>query len=573
MATTPTLWLGPSQVNTRDGGFVQTNSDIVALPDGGYLIVWEDRTLPGDIDMWGQHYDAAGTKVGGQFSVETVTDSQTAPALAAFADGRVQVAFSDDFADLDTWVDRLDSNLHHFPDPDPASTHHILRDSIERTSWVSADPSISILANGTYVVTYTYTAGSPDDLDVYAQVMNADGTKGALVHVNTDSVNADSAEVATLANGNFVTVYRHESDRINLPGDHDVLFQINTASGDPVRADAVAGAADNKDASEPEVAALTGGGFVVVWTDAAGDSSGQGVRATIFDNAGAAVVSDIAVNTATLGNQNQASVLGLADGGFVVAWEDDQAAMTRAQRFDNLGNLVGAQFDIHSGVGGGAPHMALLSDGRIAFAFDTFSGKDGDVETSIWNPRDADPSLLLATNGADTLTSLPEGSILSGLGGNDTLTGLDGHDILIGGLGKDTLSGGGGLDRLIGGKGADSLFGGADADLFVFNSKLDSLPGAGHDVIGDFSHLDGDHIDLAAIDANTTKKGNQAFHFGDGLSQSFAAYHHHHSKAAWAGLLRVTKHGVVQADFNGDGKADFQITVHGDHLTKGDFIL
>ena len=42
MATTPTLSLGSSQVNSRDGGFVQTNSDIVALPDGGYLIVWED---------------------------------------------------------------------------------------------------------------------------------------------------------------------------------------------------------------------------------------------------------------------------------------------------------------------------------------------------------------------------------------------------------------------------------------------------------------------------------------------------------------------------------------------------
>jgi hypothetical protein len=71
----------------------------------------------------------------------------------------------------------------------------------------------------------------------------------------------------------------------------------------------------------------------------------------------------------------------------------------------------------------------------------------------------------------------------------------------------------------------------------------------------------------------TVKKGNQAFHFGDGLAQSLAAYHDHHGKADWAGLIRVTQSGVVQADVNGDGKVDFQIVVHGDHLTKGDFIL
>ncbi len=256
MADTPTIWRGLSQVNSRDGGFAQTESDIVALPDGGYLVVWEDRQYPGDTDMWGQRYDAAGVKLGNQFSVETVTDSQMVPALAAFSDGNVLVAFSDNFADLDSWVDRLDPNLNHYPDP--TSSHNILRDSVERTGWNSTDPSISVLADGSYVVTYTYETGTPNDTDVYAQVMNADGTKGALVRVNSDAVNSDSAEVVTLANGNFVTVYRHERDRADLPGDHDVLFQISSASGDSVAAGSVAGAADTVDASQPDVAGSEG---------------------------------------------------------------------------------------------------------------------------------------------------------------------------------------------------------------------------------------------------------------------------------------------------------------------------
>ena len=399
------------------------------------------------------------------------------PALAAFSDGNVLVAFSDNFADLDSWVDRLDANLNHYPDP--TSSHNILRDSVERTGWNSTDPSISVLADGSYVVTYTYETGTPNDTDVYAQVMNADGTKGALVRVNSDAVNSDSAEVVTLANGNFVTVYRHERDRANLPGDHDVLFQISSASGDSVAAGSVAGAADTVDASQPDVAGLKGGGFVVIWTDEAGDSSGQGIRATVFDSAGVVVTADRQVNSTVAGNQNDASVIELADGGFLVAWEDDAASITRAQRFDALGNFVGVQFDVLTGTGGGAPHMTLLADGRVAFAFDRLASGDWDVFTSIWDPGSASAQPAPATEGNDTITALPEGSTLNGLGGNDTLLGRDGNDTLYGSTGNDILQGSGGLDRLFGGKGTDSLSGGLGADSFVFNAKAESVKGCG----------------------------------------------------------------------------------------------
>ncbi|HLC09464.1 MAG TPA: RTX toxin, partial [Methyloceanibacter sp.] len=112
------------------------------------------------------------------------------------------------------------------------------------------------------------------------------------------------------------------------------------------------------------------------------------------------------------------------------------------------------------------------------------------------------------------------------------------------------------------------------ADSFVFSVKAESVKGAARDLILDFSQADGDLIDLSAIDANSSKAGNQAFHFvdGDDLSQSFAAYHRSHAKGAWAGVIRVTADNIVQADINGDGKADFEIAVQGDHLTKADFI-
>ncbi len=161
------------------------------------------------------------------------------------------------------------------------------------------------------------------------------------------------------------------------------------------------------------------------------------------------VTADRQVNSTVAGNQNDASVIGLADGGFLVAWEDDAASITRAQRFDALGNLVGVQFDVLAGTGGGAPHMTLLADGRVAFAFDRLASGDWDVFTSIWDPGSASAQPAPATEGNDTITALPEGSTLNGLGGNDTLLGRDGNDTLYGSTGNDILQGGGGLDRLI----------------------------------------------------------------------------------------------------------------------------
>jgi Mg-chelatase subunit ChlD len=80
------------------------------------------------------------------------------------------------------------------------------------------------------------------------------------------------------------------------------------------------------------------------------------------------------------------------------------------------------------------------------------------------------------------------------LGGNDRLLGGDGNDILFGQGGNDILDGGNGNDILVGGRGNDTLTGGAGADTFVW------LKGdVGTDKITDFSHSQGDKLDLSDL--------------------------------------------------------------------------
>ena len=137
--------------------------------------------------------------------------------------------------------------------------------------------------------------------------------------------------------------------------------------------------------------------------------------------------------------------------------------------------------------------------------------------------------------------------------------------MLDGGSGNDTLGGGAGADRLIGGGGKDTLTGGANNDVFDFNFTGDSAVGANRDRVADFSHAQGDKLDLSGIDANPAPAGDQAFTFI--------------GKAAFTAVGQVRffsegDHTVVEVNNNGTGVGEMQIELAGNiNLAAGDFVL
>jgi Ca2+-binding RTX toxin-like protein len=157
--------------------------------------------------------------------------------------------------------------------------------------------------------------------------------------------------------------------------------------------------------------------------------------------------------------------------------------------------------------------------------------------------------------------------VLTGKIGRDKLSGGAGSDKLSGNGGNDYLYGGSGSDKLTGGLGADDLWGGSDSDSFIFKSiKETSVLSSGRDTIFDFSTKQKDKIDLASIDANTKKGGNQTFSYIG--TKAFGGK---------AGELRYEKaksDTYIHGDVNGDKVADF--TIHLDDrvsLSKSYFIL
>jgi hypothetical protein len=198
-----------------------------------------------------------------------------------------------------------------------------------------------------------------------------------------------NAELATLTSGNFVAVFQSESFS---GGSRDVFYGIFSPAGAPLFGPtSTPGASGVADEFDPNVAALAGGSFAVVWTDGAGDASGSGIRAAVIAANGVPIRDNIPVNVVSqAGAQDEASVTALADGGFFVTWEDDTADLVRGQRFDPAGNIVGSEVVIKTGTASdsyvNSPAVALLGDGRIAFAL-ADANTDQDVATTIFDTR------------------------------------------------------------------------------------------------------------------------------------------------------------------------------------------
>jgi Ca2+-binding RTX toxin-like protein len=211
----------------------------------------------------------------------------------------------------------------------------------------------------------------------------------------------------------------------------------------------------------------------------------------------------------------------------------------------------------------------------------------------------------IGTAGDDVLTGAPGVDLFAGGFGNDTYTVDDPTDVVVeaNGQGNDTIlasvgytlvdasrieflqaapgasglaltgnkfantiTGGDGDDTIAGGGGADKLFGGKGADTFALLALSDSSVAAkGRDTIMDFSTLEGDLIDLAALDADTGLAGNQAFTFIG--NAAFTA----------AGQVRAEVVGgatIVSGNVNAALGADFAIRLTGSHALNGShFIL
>src|SRR5262249_14679993 len=138
-------------------------------------------------------------------------------------------------------------------------------------------------------------------------------------------------------------------------------------------------------------------GFVVTWLDgslgvggATGDTSGNAVKAQVYTAAGAAVGSEIRVNTATSGDQSLPQITALTNGKFVVTWVDSSAGVggttgdasstaIKAQVFAADGTLIGSEILVNTATANeqGTPQITALSNGGFVVTWQDHSAGSG----------------------------------------------------------------------------------------------------------------------------------------------------------------------------------------------------
>jgi serralysin len=247
----------------------------------------------------------------------------------------------------------------------------------------------------------------------------------------------------------------------------------------------------------------------------------------------------------------------------LVASGEQPATLTGGDRNERIYGNVGNDA-LYGGGGNDFLHGAAGADrldGGAGMDFASYSGADAAVLVDRLSPSlnrgDARGDIHVGIEG---IIGSDHADSLRGNGAADTMRGIEGNDTLFGRGGNDVLDGGPGDDKLYGQAGKDTLVGGSGRDVFAFRSPGDSR-GFAIDVIKDFVRGT-DRLDLAAIDANSKFSGNQAF-----IYIGTAAFSGKHGELRFAS-------GVLSADINGDGNADFQVKVAGlSALARTDFYL
>lgn len=445
---------GPTIAGLTNGRFVVTWSDASGnSPDFSSLA------------CRAQIFNADGSKFGAEVLVNTtLTGNQDQPRITALAGGRFAVTFQDTSLLNTANPDSVDVRVQLFGADGSKTGAEFVAPATSIA--VQTEPAIAELQKGRYVVVWTDSSGTGGDTSsdaIRSQVFNADGTRFGIERlVNTTTLGPQTSPAVTaLANGDYAvawtTVGVDVNSQIILSVNAQLFHPNGTAVGGEYVGNVVAGGmAGHSDAA---ITGLTGGGYVLTWRDVSGFDTN--VAGQLFNANGTPHGVAFGVNTTTASSQQDASVTALADGGFVVVWMDNGPISgtgfnpeIRAQAFHANGTMSGTEFAVNTNMASlqRAPTVAGLADGRFVVTWEDLSGTLGDttfaVHAQIFDPRASAVTITgLAT--ADDLIGSRFNDTMLGLGGNDTLNGGKGNDLIDGGTGSDRLTGGGGSDVFV----------------------------------------------------------------------------------------------------------------------------
>lgn len=258
------------------------------------------------------------------------------------------------------------------------------------TNAAQEQAAIAALDGGGFVVVFRDSAAHPDD--IYAQRYDDFGHPiGGNILIDNAGLVHTEPDVAALPGGGFVVAWTLIEDGLG-----QVVTRVFNGSDAPVTSITDVNASADFYEDHAQIVTLTdssGGsdvarGFLVTWTSGVG--SFTGIHARHFNASGTPSGATFDISITTPSAIKDYAITPLTDGGYFVTWHHVANAQgmnpAYGQMFTASGNAVGTQLDLSAGDTSRAPDVAELSDGTLVLVRERDSAHGShDIEVTHLN--------------------------------------------------------------------------------------------------------------------------------------------------------------------------------------------
>ncbi|MCI5041621.1 MAG: hypothetical protein MRY81_18295, partial [Donghicola eburneus] len=354
LATGPEFRINAEHPNARE------NLELIRLSNGNLLATYTAYIESGgpDVDIFGQILDPDGQAIGSEFRINTfTTGAQQRARTTALDDGGFVVAwnsFEQDGSFYGVYAQR------YAADGTRVGAEFRVNTTTESSQ---SQPYLLALPDGGYLITWSGLTQDAGEQGVSAQRYDATGAAvgGEFRVTGSNPDNQTQSSLALLSNGQVLITWQSgPSGNADNPDWVDIFARFYDPATGQMGPEFIVNTYTHNLQSNPVVAPLSNGGFVIVWRGAYHqDGDAGGLFAQIFDATGTPVGTEFQANPIGNGHQFDHGVTGLSDGGFFVAWAQQATGSNAAggdvmrsesgaygQRYDAVGTAVGAQVQL-----------------------------------------------------------------------------------------------------------------------------------------------------------------------------------------------------------------------------------
>jgi len=340
---------GPEfQVNVFQQSF-QGSASVASDAAGNFVVAWVGPYIDGDYFAIGaRRFDKLGKPLGGDFQVNTyTTGSQAFPQVAMTPTGEFVVVWTDYGRDGSS--EGLTGQLF---DGAGASVGGEFAVNVFTTSRQGRH-SVAMGSSGDFVVVWDSYTQDGDQDGIFGRHFDSSGAPlSGEFQVNTFTTGRQySPFVAADGAGRFVVVWSSFNGIYGGGALFGTYGKVIGSDGLDLTGDFPIGAGPAQTRTRPVVAADPTKAFVVAWSGGS-DGSGPAILARRFDKFGQPLTGQLQVNTYTVGNQLNPSIVADPAGGFTVIWEnglqDGSGSGIFGRNLDSSGSPVGSEFQVNT---------------------------------------------------------------------------------------------------------------------------------------------------------------------------------------------------------------------------------